>query len=352
MAVLSNTSFYVETPGKFSELLQARDNGQTVEYADVVKIGLPILSKGIEAPFVYTIIRKTDRVIVGHLVGTINVCNAAMLKNPTIQKAVTNSSLILMDKLPQWYHSTPADHLRGRVSTLENSDDIGSKWGVNIFMGPSLCAIAKSHHIECQEMDTDLDRTRRKITEENFKSSLIDDEELGPHIVKVSQISQSLCEISETPCEKTAVAKGTSVWMNSRNKFEKLVEFLEWYQKGSYAQMNSFFVNTAHWELRDSTLSTNAHWANKFIIPAFQNLRKGTNPVCVLIGINHLLGPENSQNNLLKILEENGFIIRRFHPEKRTVKKTGCSVKAVLIISSIALAVVSTLTGIYLKKYT
>ena len=158
---MSIKSFYCDTPGPYSALLQKRDRGEDVSGPEMEAARRAVLSNGLTNPFVYRVIRTDDGVLVGYLVGTLHYCNRAMLENPDIQRAVTLCGRLFMEKLPPWYPAASPAALVGKSAGCPFSSHILPRFGMDVLMDSSLCMLAQSRNINCEALETDEEHESR-----------------------------------------------------------------------------------------------------------------------------------------------------------------------------------------------
>lgn len=317
MTVQQNLSFYRDTPGPYSALLQKRDRGEPITDNDLRKSRSAILSDGLTKPFVYSVVRNKDGSTVGYLVGTMHHCNEEMLHNFTIRKVVESCSYFFMEILPSWYASKSPSDLIGLVVGSSLNEPL-ARLGMDFQMDCSLCMLARSNNIDCEALATNEEQEIREkllaLPATYIKGCN------GKEYLVTSKLNSNQTTVTVRP--ENEVAKGTCEWNCSRTEEEKALETAEYYQRGSSIQLHSFLVNTTGF-LQETIFNPNILWAKRSIIPAFTQLSTGKRPICVLLGAEHLFGQAGSsdQISIIKILRENGFTVTRVASERDIVMK-------------------------------
>ena len=294
-------SFYVEEPGPYSRLLQDRDRGVTVLKKSLSNAASDILSKGLINPFVYTVTRE-DENILGYLIGTQHCCNKASIETPIFQRIITKCDLLFMERLPCWYDSTPPSALAGRVTfKCPPSDDILTRFGLDLSMDESLCALARSHNTECRELET----------EDEAKQRVLILREAASH-------SANLIDY-DSPAKRESFI----VWHNSRSEEERALEFAEFYQFGKAQLIHNFFMSLLPLGiLQISTFKPNVLWTERSIIPSLAYAEREKKTICIMVGAAHLLGAVSApeQTGIIKLLRAKGFKVTRITAEAAPIK--------------------------------
>jgi hypothetical protein len=87
---------------------------------------------------------------------------------------------------------------------------------------------------------------------------------------------------------------------------------LEFYQSGSASQIfNSMMIG--HGDLDEAIFKPNLRWAERLIIPALRSKKVDELPICVAVGVNHLLSrpSDRDQIGLINLLRNHGFEVKR-----------------------------------------
>jgi hypothetical protein len=198
-----------------------------------------------------------------------------------------------MEKLPSWYASTPPEALVSRICARPFSNQLIAQMGMKIAMDSTLCAFARSQNIDCQPLET---------KEESQKRIDALDRKVAHHILWDQQFHYL----------RDASSKAAFQWHISRSEEEKILETTEYYQRGCARQLHRFMEIVPKQDLQEAIFKPNVLWAQKSIIPALRQQKDGKS-ICVMVGVNHLLGDPDApeQTSIIKLLREQGFKVAR-----------------------------------------
>lgn len=288
-------SIYVDTPGPYSRLLQDRDLGTSVSKDALQQAASTILSNGLTDPFIYRVAQQEDDRNVGYLIGTSHYCNEQMVTNPAFQIILTPSrcSRLFTEKLPPWYASTPPEALVGTICARPFSNQLIAQMGMRIAMDNTLCALARSQNIDCQALETE-EESQQRIAALN-------------RVVKHNILWDQQFHYLGDDSSKTSFQ-----WYISRTEEERSLEIMEYYQRGCAKQLHRFMETTPQQDLQEAIFKTNVLWTQRSIIPALRQQKDGKS-ICVMVGVNHLLGAPSApeQTSIIKLLREQGFKVAR-----------------------------------------
>ena len=303
--------FYRDIPGAYSALLQRRTRGESISVQDLQKACSDVLSNGLDRPFVYSVVRNADGVLVGHLIGTSHCCNQAMLNNGKILDIVRTCGRFFMEWLPKWCVDISPSDFVGGACIIDSSPEILPRLGMKFMMDCSLCMVARSEGIGYEVFETD---DEHKIRIESVE------EEVSR--VRVTADGFEYASRKNRNGEyQQALAQGTVSWESSLTDEEKEVEMVEYYQRGSAQQMYSYMLNLGTSILQKIIFQPNVTWTTRSIIPALTKFKSGDRPICVAVGVNHLLGqPSDSQQTSISRFCESEDLSLRGHIPKEPEK--------------------------------
>lgn len=309
------SSFYYKHDGEYSKLLQARINGHSVSKGELDAAEATVKTAKIASPFLYEIKRPAADAaakaqLVGYLIGTRHLISKQMMDTPLFQRVIAASSQVFGEEPFEQFI------IKGSIATaLKTASDLMP----SIYKDLSTCDVPMDLMLYKYALDQDIPyRGLPKIEEiaqrKAHMESILYNQWSSPgrpDKMLLAFKNTSSSDLSPIVIERD-LPIGSVIRYKKTTSTERDIEELEFYQKGSTVELFNR-IHSQFYDLDKIIFEPNRRWCSRTILPALAQVKMGEKPVCVAVGVCHLMGraSEKKETSIIKILRENGFDVTR-----------------------------------------